>query len=213
MRRTTRWALLLCVLIAATSAASAFAATTSAAKIQAYERQARRHESTLRFFANRPWMTVPSKTKCWQATGWHRRKTCRIARAVVAEHKARLTNVRQMISKLSEVQGPTGNESNWLCIHGYERNPAQGWATNTGNGYYGGLQMDMSFQRAHGLDLLLKKGTANNWTAHEQMVVAQRAHDGVRTYYDDDAGRVKTYQERGRGYNPWPNTARYCGLL
>ena len=83
----------------------------------------------------------------------------------------------------------------WLCIHRYERHPAQGWATRTGNGYYGGLQMDISFQRTYGGELLRRKGTANRWTAAEQMWVAERAY------------------KSGRGFYPWPNTARYCGLI
>ena len=83
----------------------------------------------------------------------------------------------------------------WLCIHRYERHPAQGWATRTGNGYYGGLQMDISFQRTYGGELLRRKGTANRWTAAEQMWVAERAY------------------RSGRGFYPWPNTARYCGLI
>lgn len=83
----------------------------------------------------------------------------------------------------------------WLCIHRYERHPAQGWATQTGNGFYGGLQMNIDFQRTYGPDLLQRKGTANTWTAVEQMWVAERAH------------------RSGRGFYPWPNTARYCGLL
>lgn len=83
----------------------------------------------------------------------------------------------------------------WLCIHRYERDPAQGWRTRTGNGYYGGLQMDISFQRAYGTELLQRKGTANNWSPLEQMWVAERAF------------------RSGRGFHPWPNTARYCGLL
>jgi len=83
----------------------------------------------------------------------------------------------------------------WRCIHRYERNPAQGWRTHTGNGYYGGLQMDIHFQRAYGPELLRRKGTANNWTAVEQMWVAERAY------------------RSGRGFYPWPNTARYCGLI
>lgn len=87
------------------------------------------------------------------------------------------------------------HRSEWLCIHRYERHPAQGWATQTGNGYYGGLQMDMNFQRAYGNELLRRKGTANNWTSLEQMWVAERAYVS------------------GRGFHPWPNTARYCGLL
>ncbi len=87
------------------------------------------------------------------------------------------------------------HRAQWLCIHRYERDPAQGWRTHTGNGYYGGLQMDIHFQRAYGPELLRRKGTANNWTAVEQMWVAERAY------------------RSGRGFYPWPNTARYCGLI
>ncbi|MGH3072615.1 MAG: transglycosylase family protein [Gaiellaceae bacterium] len=83
----------------------------------------------------------------------------------------------------------------WLCIHRYERHPRQGWATRTGNGYYGGLQMDLAFQRLYGRELLRRKGTADRWTAAEQMWVAERAH------------------RSGRGFHPWPNTGRYCGLI
>ena len=68
------------------------------------------------------------------------------------------------------------HRSDWLCIHRYERNPHQGWRTHTGNGYYGGLQMDISFQRAYGRELLRRKGTADRWTALEQMWVAERAY-------------------------------------
>ena len=87
------------------------------------------------------------------------------------------------------------HRSQWLCIHRYERHPLQGWATRTGNGYYGGLQMDISFQRTYGAEIYRRKGTANNWTALEQMWVAERAYSS------------------GRGFYPWPNTARYCGLI
>ena len=83
----------------------------------------------------------------------------------------------------------------WRCIHRYERDPAQGWRTRTGNGYYGGLQMDIHFQRAYAPELLRRKGTADNWTPVEQMWVAERAH------------------KTGRGFYPWPNTARFCGLI
>jgi hypothetical protein len=83
----------------------------------------------------------------------------------------------------------------WLCIHRYERHPHQGWATRTGNGYYGGLQMDLSFQRTYAPELLRTKGTADRWTPLEQIWVAERAY------------------RSGRGFYPWPNTARNCGLL
>ena len=85
--------------------------------------------------------------------------------------------------------------SAWLCIYRHERHPAQGWATRTGNGFYGGLQMNVSFQRTYGPHLLRRKGTADRWTALEQIWVAERAY------------------RSGRGFYPWPNTARYCGLI
>ena len=69
------------------------------------------------------------------------------------------------------------------------------YRADTGNGYYGGLQMDLTFQRSYGSFLLRSKGTANRWTPYEQMWVAERAY------------------ESGRGFYPWPNTARSCGLI
>ena len=87
------------------------------------------------------------------------------------------------------------HHTGWRCIHRYERNPNQGWRTHTGNGYYGGLQMNIDFQRTYAPELLRRKGTANNWTPVEQMWVAERAY------------------RSGRGFYPWPNTARYCGLI
>ena len=78
----------------------------------------------------------------------------------------------------------------WLCIHRFE-----GSWTDPNPPYYGGLQMDLGFQRTYGRDLLARKGTANHWTPLEQMWVAERAH------------------RAGRGFYPWPNTARYCGLI
>jgi hypothetical protein len=77
----------------------------------------------------------------------------------------------------------------WLCIHRYE-----GKWTDPNSPYYGGLQMDREFQATYGPELLRSKGTADHWTPLEQMWVAERAY-------------------RTRGFWPWPNTARYCGLL
>jgi hypothetical protein len=82
------------------------------------------------------------------------------------------------------------HESAWRCIHAYE-----GAWTDSGSPYYGGLQMDLGFQRHYGGYLLRLKGTADNWTPLEQMWVAARAHGS------------------GRGFYPWPNTARACGLI
>jgi hypothetical protein len=77
----------------------------------------------------------------------------------------------------------------WRCIHRYE-----GPWNDPHAPYYGGLQMDLAFQRAYGRVLLHTKGTANRWNRFEQMWVAERAL-------------------RSRGFHPWPNTARYCGLF
>ena len=84
----------------------------------------------------------------------------------------------------------------WLCIQRHETGgPYPAWRTNTGNGYYGGLQMDRGFQATYGPQLYRTKGSAENWTPLEQMWAAERAHAS------------------GRGFTPWPNTARACGVL
>ncbi len=79
-----------------------------------------------------------------------------------------------------------------MCIAGHESSHT--WDISTGNGYYGGLQMDRQFQRTYSPGLYRSKGTADNWTAEEQLLTAAKA--------------VAT-----RGFWPWPNTARMCGLL
>jgi hypothetical protein len=77
----------------------------------------------------------------------------------------------------------------WMCIHRHE-----GAWNDPNSPYYGGLQMDLQFQEAYGAYLLRTKGTADNWTPVEQVAVAERAY-------------------RERGFSPWPNTARSCGVL
>lgn len=86
---------------------------------------------------------------------------------------------------------PRELSSAFLCIHHYEG----AWDSNTGNGYYGGLQMDRRFQSLYGADFVAKWGTADNWPAWAQLQVAVRAY------------------RSGRGFYPWPNTARVCGLI
>src|SRR5262249_44916451 len=76
-----------------------------------------------------------------------------------------------------------------LCIHRYE-----GSWTDTGGPYYGGLQMDLGFQHRYAAWLLQRKGTADHWTPLEQIWTAEKAL-------------------KSRGFWPWPNTARFCGLL
>ena len=98
---------------------------------------------------------------------------------------------RQKARKMRRrAHSPTRLEA-WLCIHRHEG----AWNANTGNGYYGGLQMDVQFQRTYGADLLRRKGLAHRWGYLEQIWVAERAY------------------RSGRGFYPWPNTARSCGLV
>jgi hypothetical protein len=78
----------------------------------------------------------------------------------------------------------------FLCVHTGEGS----WTANTGNGYYGGLQFNLDFMRTYGARYLAAHGTADNWEPAEQIATAIVAHTT-------------------RGFTPWPNTARRCGLL
>lgn len=82
-------------------------------------------------------------------------------------------------------------ERSFLCIHRFE-GP---WNARTGNGYYGGMQMDLTFQRTYGPEFLRWFGTADRWPPSVQLAVS-----------------IKAYLS-GRGFFPWPNTARACGLI
>jgi hypothetical protein len=77
----------------------------------------------------------------------------------------------------------------WMCIHGREG----AWNDPSGP-YHGGLQMDAGFMATYGADLLKRYGTADRWPPAAQVAVAERAY-------------------HARGFNPWPNTARACGVL
>jgi hypothetical protein len=82
------------------------------------------------------------------------------------------------------------NERSWRCLQRHEGPWRDAW-----DPYWGGLQMDRTFMRQYAPRFLLRRGWANTWTPVEQMWVAERA---VRA---------------GRGFYPWPNTARMCGLI
>lgn len=66
------------------------------------------------------------------------------------------------------------------------------WSINTGNGYYGGLQMDTAFWDTYGNSAY---GQANEAPRSEQIAAATKARDS------------------GRGYYPWPTCARKLGLI
>jgi len=94
---------------------------------------------------------------------------------------------RALAARLQATHPPHLRE--WLCIHHYE-----GSWTDAGAPYYGGLQMNLGFQQTYGGWLYARKGTADHWTPLEQIWTAEKAL-------------------RSRGFWPWPNTARFCGLI
>jgi Transglycosylase-like domain len=142
-------------------------------------------------------LKLPELAKCQRHNLQHSIGVVKFARArgiynkeARWHHKAYAWQRREYRQTRRKLRPPIRHYSAWLCIHRYEG----AWNANTGNGYYGGLQMDYDFMSTYGKSLLRRKGTANNWTPYEQMLVAERAH-------------------RTRGFHPWPRTARKCGLL
>jgi hypothetical protein len=117
------------------------------------------------------------------------RQTAAISASLAARQRA-MNHWRRRARQLERRVANPPYEAAFRCIHRYEGS----WG-DRGGPYYGGLQMDITFQRHYGGYLLSTKGTADRWTPTEQMWVAAHA---VRS---------------GRGFHPWPNTARACGLL
>ncbi|MFY9579738.1 MAG: hypothetical protein WAQ33_10465 [Gaiellaceae bacterium] len=107
-----------------------------------------------------------------------------------ADPTDRIRTWKQIAARTEQVAQHPPHARAWECIHHFE-----GSWQDPNSPYYGGLQMDLSFQRTYGRYLLARKGTANHWTPIEQMWVAERAF------------------RSGRGFYPWPNTARYCRLI
>ena len=134
----------------------------------------------------------PRRTFRLRATAWHwqsviGRRRSKLAAPLASRRALRYWN-RQAIRMLRAAKHPP-HKAQWLCIHRFE-----GSWRDSGDPYWGGLQMDRGFMRSYAPAALLHRGWANRWSALEQMWVAERAH-------------------RTRGFYPWPNTARACGLL
>lgn len=135
-----------------------------------------------------------------RATTWHWQRVMGRKRAPTSFAERRATTVSQLLRmrntwrhRARVVQRRARRVPHrraWLCINRYE-----GSWTDPEAPYWGGLQMDRQFQRTYGRYLLRKKGTANRWKPREQMWTAEKA------------------RRSGRGFYPWPNTARRCGLI
>lgn len=125
------------------------------------------------------------------------------------QRKLTLTVIIVLLVTLGGVAGQTAQASSkqmfkhpsyivrgLLCIHTYEGD----WADH-GAPYWGGLQMDMSFQKTYGWlrhngvkwYFVKKWGTADHWPKWAQVVA------GIHAYFS-------------RRWDPWPNTAHSCGL-
>ncbi|MGH3021303.1 MAG: hypothetical protein ACRDNR_14280 [Gaiellaceae bacterium] len=148
------------------------------ARVNALRRQIRSHRATTWH-----WQRVMGKRRT--PTSHSERRTTSVAKLTWMRDLWRL---RSTMVRTSARRVP--NRGAWLCIHRYE-----GRWNDPHSPYYGGLQMDIGFQRAYGGYLLGKKGTADRWKPLEQMWTAEKA------------------RRSGRGFYPWPNTARLCGLL
>jgi hypothetical protein len=116
----------------------------------------------------------------------HPRRLAALSLPILRRHAVDWKRLSNHIRK--QAQNPP-HLAAFLCIHHYE-----GSWTDAGGPYYGGLQMDLGFQGTYAPHLLRTKGTADHWTPLEQIWTAEKA-------------------AKSRGFNPWPNTARFCGLL
>lgn len=192
---------------------SAARSLSSATKSQAQTlcKQAGTHAGAVRFWKSkeRRWTLYSryAKQACWELSAEllrGPRSLCVLGRAEVRVHAQLLSKITLKIQALLPKPHLAHN---WLydafvCIHGGEG----AWNTDTGNGYYGGLQEDGTFQRQYGPDFMKRWGTADNWPAWAQITAAIRAHNGWAQAPDPRA-------RKARGFYPWPNTAHACGLI
>jgi len=135
----------------------------------------------------------PALVRRLRSTAWRWQAVIglRHAHSAAPLHSARaLRYWRHQVHHIRWLAAHPPHKRGWLCIHRFE-----GSWSDSGDPYWGGLQMDRGFMSSYAPRFLLRKGLANRWTPLEQMWVAERAH------------------RSGRGYGPWPNTARYCGLI
>ena len=134
----------------------------------------------------------PRLTLRLRATAWHwqsilGRRRSKLVASAASPRALRFWSL-QARQILRAAKNPPHKRA-WLCIHRFE-----GRWSDSGDPYWGGLQMDRGFMRHYAPASLLRRGWADRWSALEQMWVAERAYPT-------------------RGFYPWPNTARSCGLL
>jgi murein DD-endopeptidase MepM/ murein hydrolase activator NlpD len=91
----------------------------------------------------------------------------------------------------TQLSSVTVTGSVWDCIAHYEGSPPGNWATNTGNGYEGGLQI-----------------TPGNWVTYGGLAYAPHAYDASAKDQIAVAERILAAQ----GWGAWPVSSKACGL-
>lgn len=142
---------------------------------------------------SQPVATTPAaKMQTFKGKGpefWHWRYVKERAMHGNTGEKARIAQKALKMTLSADLYGTHWIERAFMCIHSFE-----GSWQDPNAPYYGGLQMDEGFQRSYGREFYDKFGTADKWPISVQLAV------GIKAYLS------------GRGFGPWPNTARYCGL-
>lgn len=166
--------------------------------------QARTYINGIQYWQNskRRWTLYPNQNdkKCWQVRLRGPLSRCLAARGAVRRNTTQLVRINHRLTKLLPKPHLVHDTlyQLFLCIHTGRigdlvlTHGEGSWTANTGNGYYGGLQMDPSFQHSYGADFVARWGTADNWPAWAQMTAGERAY------------------RSGRGVGPWPVTGPPC---
>jgi hypothetical protein len=128
------------------------------------------------------------RARAWR---WQRLTGARLSRGSASPATVRVLQFWVATARRAQVRAlhPPHKQA-WLCLHRYE-----GSWSDSGDPYWGGLQMDRGFMSEYAPHYLLRRGYADRWSPLEQMWVAERAY------------------RSGRGFSAWPNTARLCGVL
>jgi hypothetical protein len=185
-------AAVVCLLMLTTGAASASASTVPVARSAASEASApvRALRRQIRVVRGRALRDAFDAALPAPPHGHAERRATTVAELVpiLVRWQARLRHYRSALARRAPIL------SGFHCIHHYEG--AWNAVSDSDPTYYGGLQMDRTFEQDYGAAVLGRHNgrDANVWSAHDQLMVAMRAY-------------------RTTGYAPWPNTAAACGLL
>jgi hypothetical protein len=182
MPANKRWLLLLMSVFALTAGAARAAGSLNASNALAHVRvaESQRHVN--------PRLIRRYRAETWR---WQRLMGAAPIRRAIRPSTRRVLRFWMLAAGRAHVRAirPPHRRA-WLCIHRYE-----GSWRDSGDPYWGGLQMDRGFMAGYAPRYLLRRGFADRWTPLEQMWVAERAY------------------RSGRGFWAWPSTARICGLI